>query len=795
MIMDLLGPSLEDLLGIFNRQLPLNVVLRVGIQMLDRLEFVHSRYLLHRDIKPDNFLVGMGHDCQTVYLIDFGLAKKFRASNGKHVNYKEGKNLTGTARYSSIATHAGIEQSRRDDLEGLFYVWLYLLRGVLPWQGLKASPAQDRYEKIHQKKMNTDVRTLCEGLPNTAQAFLVEYIAYCRGLAFDDKPNYRYLRSLLASALQSLQAVGMSSLLPWTNLLNPAGPSPSVLPPPGAVGQAAAGGGVRGGRAGAPRSSARRHASSPPAGRAPDSRRRVGEPPNGCRRGAAPRGPRRAAPAIRPSVEHCARLSKAAKQAGSPPTFAPPTGAEEAPRVSPQASGTPQELRRSFVARGGEARTGGVVQAHVAAAVSYYYHLHTRPQGEACGATPVALGSREGLLGVRSGAAPTARTATAAGGTAGGVAPLDLLGGPYQSAPAVSPFSLAAIGPSAPQTERPTYSDMAALPQSPLLLPRMPSAPPSPKPALSYPERRPACPRGDEPLMTSIPNVQRGAFVLVETAQQRLPVHKQQLRDPRSTGLPSHEIPSRCGAFFPPPAARPIQIGARSKNAQLGGAGARGEYCDGSLAPAAAAVAADPVLERPADVHAQSSPCATDSPIVETNIAAGTVQLARVGGTRVAVPKRPPDQAAAAEALPLLRLALMPFTADHSPSARVPAGPQGGGDSGDCSTSMSPVAVTSLARAGTPVSIPVEVANPVNCCVHIKPAVVAVPPKVTLLTGRTRLCGDLTLESMSKRWRITTSTDLPVASLPQTNQVKHTGPYRLAERCNPETAPTTLVPR
>lgn len=102
--------------------------------MVKRIEKVHEERLIHRDIKPDNFLIG-GTDLNKdhIYIIDFGLAKTFRDSDGKHIPYRDGKNLTGTARYASISTHKGKEQSRRDDLECIGHVLLYFIKGALPW--------------------------------------------------------------------------------------------------------------------------------------------------------------------------------------------------------------------------------------------------------------------------------------------------------------------------------------------------------------------------------------------------------------------------------------------------------------------------------------------------------------------------------------------------------------------------------------------------------------------------------------------------------------------------------------
>ena len=99
-------------------------------QMLSRIEFIHQRYFLHRDIKPDNFIIGLGKRQHLIYVIDFGLAKRYRdARSGEHIPYREGKSLTGTARYASLDTHLGKEQGRKDDLEGLGYIMIYFLKG------------------------------------------------------------------------------------------------------------------------------------------------------------------------------------------------------------------------------------------------------------------------------------------------------------------------------------------------------------------------------------------------------------------------------------------------------------------------------------------------------------------------------------------------------------------------------------------------------------------------------------------------------------------------------------------
>jgi serine/threonine protein kinase len=110
MVMDLMGPSLEDLYKFCGGRFSLKTTLMVGYQMLGTIQRLHGKNYVHRDIKPENFLMGLGKKSHMVHIIDFGLAKRYRDSKThQHIQYKENKNLTGTARYASVNAHLGIE--------------------------------------------------------------------------------------------------------------------------------------------------------------------------------------------------------------------------------------------------------------------------------------------------------------------------------------------------------------------------------------------------------------------------------------------------------------------------------------------------------------------------------------------------------------------------------------------------------------------------------------------------------------------------------------------------------------
>ena len=199
MVMELLGKSLEDLFQDYKRKFSLKTVCLLAQQMLERMEFIHNKHIIHRDIKPDNFVIGVNNKSEIVYILDFGLAKKYRSSRTlQHIKFNINKKLTGTARYASINALRGCEQSRRDDLEAIGYVLMYFLRGSLPWQGLKVDRKEDRYKKIYEKKKATTPEELCSGFPPE----LAEYVRYTRNLEFEQNPDYNYLKGLFRKIME-----------------------------------------------------------------------------------------------------------------------------------------------------------------------------------------------------------------------------------------------------------------------------------------------------------------------------------------------------------------------------------------------------------------------------------------------------------------------------------------------------------------------------------------------------------------------------------------------------------------
>ena len=200
LIESLLGKSLENLYCESHGNFNTKDVCMIGIQILDRLEYIHNKNIIHRDVKPDNFVIGNNDDKNNIYMIDFGLAKRYRNPlTQEHIPFKLTKRLTGTARYASVNALKGGEQSRKDDLESLNYMLLYFLKGSLPWQGVLGLTKGEKYKKIYHMKKNISAEKLYENLPNEFK----EIYLYIKKLEFEQDPDYEYCRKLLNDIIEN----------------------------------------------------------------------------------------------------------------------------------------------------------------------------------------------------------------------------------------------------------------------------------------------------------------------------------------------------------------------------------------------------------------------------------------------------------------------------------------------------------------------------------------------------------------------------------------------------------------
>lgn len=200
--MELLDKSLETLFDtrkIFKTE----TVMLLGIDIVNLLESIHKNDYIHRDIKPNNFMIGHSNP-EKLYIMDFGLAKRYRYGD-KHIPYKSEKSLTGTARYASINIHHGVEPSRRDDLISVGYMLLYFAKGRLPWQGLKKDKKRDHLKNIGDIKLSTSLEILCKNIPDCLSFCLKKYLTYCNSLKFEQEPNYNYLKTLFIDAAAKAQ--------------------------------------------------------------------------------------------------------------------------------------------------------------------------------------------------------------------------------------------------------------------------------------------------------------------------------------------------------------------------------------------------------------------------------------------------------------------------------------------------------------------------------------------------------------------------------------------------------------
>lgn len=196
-VMDLLGESLETLL-MKNKKFRLKTVIQLAIQMIDIMKYIHTCGFIHRDIKPDNFVIG-NENKHKLYCIDFGLAKTYIKKNGEHIPFDKNKKFCGTARYASIAAHLQQEQGRKDDLEAIGYILIYLYKGKLPWQGVKNKDKIERYKIIGEMKRDISEEELCKNMP---KEFCV-YMKYVRNMDFDEKPYYSALKKMFQKLYDS----------------------------------------------------------------------------------------------------------------------------------------------------------------------------------------------------------------------------------------------------------------------------------------------------------------------------------------------------------------------------------------------------------------------------------------------------------------------------------------------------------------------------------------------------------------------------------------------------------------
>ena len=194
----LLGKSLEILFLDLSKKFLILDICQIALQCIDRIEYVHSKGIIHCDIKPENFVIGL-EDPNVIYLIDFGLGQKYISlKTGKHIEFKFTGYMTGTARYASRNALRGKCLSRRDDIESFMYMILYFIAKKLPWQGLKAKNVGEKYKKIYNYKKDFNYKLFCKNYPKEIE-LLFDYVY---SLAFNEKPSYQYIRESFKKILE-----------------------------------------------------------------------------------------------------------------------------------------------------------------------------------------------------------------------------------------------------------------------------------------------------------------------------------------------------------------------------------------------------------------------------------------------------------------------------------------------------------------------------------------------------------------------------------------------------------------
>lgn len=189
--MDLLGKSLDDLFYLCGMKFTLKTVLMIIDQSLDIIEYVHKKQYIYRDIKPNNFLIGRGKRSNQLFLVDFGLSRKYiDEKTGKHVAFSSNHSVAGTARFASPSALSGNQQTRKDDMIALGYLWIFFMKGTLPWASIEGNDSEEKMEKMRIIKQKTPPEELCSKLPSEFS----KYLKMVNELGFEEEPKYSEYR-------------------------------------------------------------------------------------------------------------------------------------------------------------------------------------------------------------------------------------------------------------------------------------------------------------------------------------------------------------------------------------------------------------------------------------------------------------------------------------------------------------------------------------------------------------------------------------------------------------------------
>lgn len=198
-VMSLLGQNLQKKMMIMRKIISTDVVIEIGLQCLQRIKSLHEQFYIHRDLKPQQYLVDSDLN---VSLIDFGLCKKYLNKKMMiHIPYSDNRPFVGTINYASLNTHLGIQQSRRDDLESFCYILSFLIKGKLPWISRNR-----RFTEKEIKKIKTNL------IPSNlfSNPSLIQFFIYVKGLQFEKAPDYSFLLNLVNKALEEEKVRSLS---------------------------------------------------------------------------------------------------------------------------------------------------------------------------------------------------------------------------------------------------------------------------------------------------------------------------------------------------------------------------------------------------------------------------------------------------------------------------------------------------------------------------------------------------------------------------------------------------------